>query len=153
MCDSRKKNYVTYHAALLIFTVATIIPINLHLARLSFPIPIILFGVGFFSLFMIARNEKVGFGLVKFLRIDARSKKSFVVPLEQMDTYGYSTLSEKIQYVPFTAENYEEPIVLLRDFIDELTRKHEEKMDWTTLDSFRKLNARVEKLVVKTNDE
>jgi hypothetical protein len=148
MCDSRKNNYVLYHSALLIFAIAAIIPLNLHLTRLSFPIPIILFAVGFYSLFMVARNETVGFGLIKFLRMDHRSKKP-IGQWQQMDTYGNSALSEPIQYVPFTTENYEEPIALLQNFIDELTRKHEEKMDWTTLDSFRKLNARVEKLVVK----
>jgi len=146
--DSRKDNYVLYYSSLLVFAIIAIIPINLHLTRFSFPITAILFTIGFFSLFMVARNEKVGFGLLKFLRIEARQKKS-MRSWQHVSMYANSAMSTKTQYAPNPIEELEEPILLLQNFIKELSRRHEERMDWTTLDSFRILNERIEQLVVR----
>jgi hypothetical protein len=106
------------------------IPINLHLTRLSFAATAILFAFGFLSLFMIARNDKVGFGLLKSLRIG-----------------DSNLLSQKIQHPHFdSTDNYHDPIVLLQNFVDEINMRHNEKTDWTTLDSFRMINVRLSQL-------
>ena len=149
--DSRNDNYVLYHLALLVFVLTIMIPINLHLTKLSLPITSILFAVGFLSLFMIARNEKIGLGLLKFMKIGvARSPEL----LHNVNTCKSST-SKKIQHTDFNSYDiYEDPIILLQNFVDDLSRRHKENMDWATLDSFRKLSDRVSQLVeVKAYDE
>ena len=147
--DSKNDNYVLYHSALLVFVLTVTIPINLHLTKLSVPITAILFAVGFISLFMIARNEKIGSGLLKFMRIGASSSE----PLQHTNTYGFT--SKKIQPTDFDSSDiHQDPIVLLQNFVDELSIRHKENMDWSTLDSFRKLSDRVSQLVeVKAYDE
>lgn len=148
--DSKNDNYVLYHSALLVFVLTITIPINLHLTKLSFPITGILFAVGFISLFMIARNEKIGLGLLKFMRMGVISSE----PLQHANTYNDFT-SKKIQPTDFDSYDiHQDPIVLLQDFVDELSIRHKENMDWSTLDSFRKLSDRVSQLVeVKAYDE
>lgn len=142
--DSRNDNYVLYHSALLVFVLTIIIPVNLHLTKLSAPVTGILFAVGFLSLFMIVRNEKIGMEWLKFIRVEKRSKTS--EPLEQVYTYKNSA-PKKIQHIHPNSDIHQDPIVLLQSFIDELSMRHKENMDWTTLESFRKLSDRVAKLV------
>ena len=132
--DSQNEKYVLYHLALLVFVVTVIIPINFQFVRLSFVVTAILFAVGFLSLFMISRNDKVGFGLMKSLRMER----------------GLNLLSQKIQKPQVSsADNYQDPIVLMQNFVDELSRRRHEKIDWTTLDSFQMLNTRLLQLDVK----
>ncbi|HET6457494.1 MAG TPA: hypothetical protein VFG24_01275, partial [Nitrosopumilaceae archaeon] len=135
----QNENYILYHSALLVFVLTVIIPINLQLTRFSFAATVILFATGFLSMFMIARNDKVGFGLLKSLRIKS----------------GSDVLSQKTQYSHLNStDDYQDPIVLMQNFVDELSRRHHEEMDWTKLDSFRMLNARLAQLVeVKVHDE
>jgi len=153
MSDSRKKNYVLYYSALLVLTIITIIPISLQLTKFSFPITTVLFSIGFFSLFMVARNERVGIGLLKFLKIYDRTKK-YSVPWIRVYADSIPISYEKLDQVdPYHINDYEEPIALLHNFVKDVTIRHKENMDWTTLDSFRKLNARVEKLRIKAYDE
>jgi len=79
---------------------------------------------------MIARNDKVGFGLLKSLRIR-----------------GSDLLSQKIQHPHFNStDNYQDPIVLLQNFVDEINIRPDEETDWTTLDSFRMINVRLSQL-------
>lgn len=147
--DSRNDNYVLYYSALLIFVLTIMIPMNLQLAKFSFPIAIILFTIGFLSLFMIARNEKVGLGLLKFIRIGGGLRSSEL--LQHVNTYKSSTLPEKIQHTHLISTDiYQDPIVLLQNFVDELSRKHKENMDFTTLDSFCRLNDRLSQLVERS---
>jgi hypothetical protein len=150
--DSRNDNYVLYHSALLVFVLTVMIPVNLHLTKLSLPITSILFAVGFLSLFMIARNEKTGLGLLKFMKVGvARSSE----PLQHANTHKGFHSSKKIQRTDFDSSDiHQDPILLLQSFVDELSRRHKENMDWSTLDSFRKLSDRVSQLVeVNAYDE
>src|SRR5690349_5913009 len=95
--DSRSNNYALYHSALLVFVLTIMIPINLHLTKLSLPITSILFAVGFLSLFMITRNEKIGLELLKFMRI---GRARLPEPTQQVNTFHSST-SKKIQHTDF----------------------------------------------------
>ena len=149
--DSRNDNYVLYHSALLVFVLTIMVPINLHLTKLPLPITSILFAIGFLSLFMIGRNEKIGLGLLKFMKIEATRSPEL---LHHVNTYKSST-SKKTQHTDFNSSDIcEDPIVLLQNFVDELSRRHKENMDWATLDSFRRLSDRVSQLVeVKAYDE
>jgi len=151
--DSRSDNYVRYHLALLVFVLTIMIPLNLHLTKLSLPITTILFAAGFLSLFMIARNEKIGLGLLNFMRIGKGSELS--ESSLHLNTYKGSTSSKKTQHSDFNSSDiYQDPLILLQKFVDELSMRHKENMDWTTLDSFRKLSNRVSDLVeVKVYDE
>jgi hypothetical protein len=137
--DSQNEKYILYHSALLVFVLTVVIPINLQLTKFSSAATAILFALGFLSLFMIARNDKVGFGLLKSLRIEG----------------GSNILSQKMPYPHFnSADNHQDPLVLMENFVDELSRRCDEKRDWTTLDSFRMLNARLAQLAeVKAYDE
>ena len=151
MYDSRNDNYVLYHSALLVFVLTVMIPANLHLTKLSVPITAVLFAVGFLSLFMIARNDKVGLGLLHSVRIvqkrSPRSSRNFRM------YYDHPPL-EKVQHSLDSTDIHQDPLVLLQNFIDELSKRHQEVMDLTTLDSFRNFRVRVSQLVeANTNDE
>ena len=139
--------------ALLVFVLTIMIPVNLHLTKLSLPITAVLFAVGFLSLFMIARNEKIGLGLLKFMRIGKETRSPEL--LQHVNIYNDSTSSKQIQRTDFdSGDIHQDPIILLQKFVDELSIRHKENMDWTTLDSFRRLNERVSQLVeVKAYDE
>ena len=131
--NSQDEKYTLYHSALLVFVLTIIIPINLQITKLSFAATAILFAIGFLSLFMIARNDKVGFVLLKSLRIKE----------------GSSLLSQKIQHSHFNLTgNYQDPIILMQNFVDEVNRRQQEKIDWTTLESFHILNTRLLQLAV-----
>ena len=141
--DSRNSNYVLYHLALLVFVITIIIPMNLHLTKLSFPITTTLFAVGFLSLFMIARDEKIGSEFLKFMRIEKRRSSE---PLQQVHVYKNST-SKKIHHIHSDSTDiHQDPIILLQNFVEELSKRHEENMDWSTLESFRRLSDRVSQL-------
>lgn len=141
--DSRNNNYVLYHLALLVFVITIIIPMNFHLTKLSFPITATLFAVGFLSLFMIARNEKIGLELLKFMRIEKRKSSESLL---QVHTYKNS-LSKKIHHNDFDSTNiHQDPIILLQNFVEEISMRHKEDMDWSTLESFRRLSDRVSQL-------
>jgi hypothetical protein len=130
--DSQNEKYILYHSALLVFVLTVVIPINLQITKFSPTVTAILFAMGFLSLFMITRNDNVGFGLLKSLRIEG----------------GTNLLSQRIRHPHSnSADNYQDPIVLMQNFVDEVSRRHNEDMDWTTLGSFRMLNARLSQLV------
>jgi len=129
--DTQNEKYLVYHSALLVFVLTVVIPINLQLTKLPFYVTGILFAAGFLSMFMIARNDKVGFGLLKSLRIEKRA----------------NVVSQKIANSHSNSTDDQDPIVLMQNFVNELSKRQHEEMDWTELDSFRMLNARLTQLV------
>ncbi len=146
--DSRNENYVLFHLALLVFTITVMIPINLKLTTLAFPVPVIILAIGFIPLFMIARNEKVGLELIKTIRF-SRNDKSFK---SLYDVNHDSRAYEKMQNVNSNLnDNYQDPIILLENFVNELHVRHKENMDLATLDSFRILSVKLSEMRLKSN--
>jgi len=150
--DSRNNNYTLYHSALLVFTTTILLPMNLHFTKLPFYITGVLLAVGFISLFMIVRSEKVGSGLQKLVKIPVFEKSSPKPSLENNPS-TYSIVHKNIE-TPFdSTPNLQEPLDLLSNLIEEISIKHKENMDLETLDSFRKLNTKLLQLVeINAND-
>jgi hypothetical protein len=125
---------------------------NLHFTKLPFYITDVLFAAGFISLFMVARSEKVDYGLQKFIKIPVFEKPSPKPVLENnMSTYSLEHKNMEVQFD--STQDLQEPLDLLSNFIEEISIKHNEKMDLETLDSFRKLNTKLSRLMeIKTND-
>lgn len=144
--DSRNNNYALYHSALLVFTITVLLPLNLHFTKLPFYITAVLFAMGFISLFMVARSEKVGYGLQKFIKIPVYEKPSSK-PLLKNNLGTYSIKQKNIETQFDSIPDLQEPLVLLSNLIKEICIKHEENMDLETLDSFRRLNTKLSQLV------
>jgi hypothetical protein len=152
LCDPRNNNYTLYYSALLVFAIIVLLPMNLHFTKLPFYITDVLFAAGFISLFMVARSEKVDYGLQKFIKIPVFEKPSPKPVLENnMSTYSLEHKNMEVQFD--STQDLQEPLDLLSNFIEEISIKHNEKMDLETLDSFRKLNTKLSRLMeIKTND-
>jgi hypothetical protein len=67
--DARNEKYPICHSGILTFVITTCLPINIGMSRLP-PIDVFMLLIaGFVSLFMLARNEKVGLGILNHLRV------------------------------------------------------------------------------------
>ena len=150
--NPRTNNYALYHSALLVFSITVLLPTNLHFTKLPFYITAVLFAVGFISLFMVARSEKVGYGLQQLIKMPVFEKPS-PKPLLENNLGIYSIEYKNIEPQFDSTQDLQEPFDLLSNFINEISAKHKENMDLETLDSFRKLNTKLSRLVeLTTND-
>lgn len=122
---------------------------NLHFTKLPFYITSVLFAVGFISLFMVARNEKVGHGFQKYIKIPVFEKPS---PGSLLNNQYTESVSHKNMETQFdSTSDLQEPLDLLSNFIKDISVKHQENMDLETLNSFSKLNTKLTQLIaVKT---
>jgi hypothetical protein len=142
ICDSDNDSYILFHLAVLVFTITVLIPINFHLAKLPSVAALAFFAVGFASLFMIARNEKTGQGLLKCLGIGKHVKQN--VLQEQFDAIRKRDPAlEELQHDDDFATNCVDLVTLLQNFIDDVKKAHGHQMDYATLDSFSHLKKRL----------
>ena len=142
--DSRNDGYILCHTALLIFTITVMIPMNFQLTRLPPVVSLLIFSLGFLSLFMIVRNEMVGGKLLKHLSMGERIR--LIRPsnsLFQVQRERNSTLSEDPHPDANSIKNCEDLMMLLHNFVEELRITYSNRMNITTQDSFRKLQNRL----------
>lgn len=146
--DKRNEKYPIYHLGILSFIITTGIPLNLGITKLPFVDIILLFVGGFFSLFMIARNDNVGQSFLSHLHIHASQQKQV-----KMKQEANITKTNNSQY-PTPALDHgrihtiQDPFFLLQNVVEQIIISHEDNMDMVTK---VKLYAVHRKLVHATN--
>jgi len=131
--DSCHEKYPIYHSGILAFVVTVCLPLNIGLSKVPIAGVPVLFLAGFVSLFMLARNDKVGMSLLSHLRIPQGGK--LVLSEQQLATAKVmppkteSTQAAYIEQDPFVMlENVVKYIMITHDdHIDSPTRVHLEK--------------------------
>lgn len=74
--DPQNENYPLSYTAVLVFLITTIVPMNYGIMKLSILESSLLFAAGFFSLFMLSRNEAVGKTFLNYLYVTPKKSKS-----------------------------------------------------------------------------
>lgn len=72
--DPQNENYPLYYTAVLVFLITTIVPMNYGIMKLPVLESSLLFAAGFFSLFMLSRNDAVGKTFLNYLYVTPKSK-------------------------------------------------------------------------------
>ena len=125
--DAGNEKYPIYHSGILAFVITVCLPLNIGLSKVpTFGVPI-LFLTGFVSLFMLARNDKVGMSLLSHLRIPQGNK--FVHSEQQLTT---------IHMMQSTAESVhptyvdQDPFVMLENVVEYIMITHDDHLDSAT---------------------
>ena len=126
--DARREKYPIYHSGILAFVITTCLPLNVGISRLPAIDVIALLLAGFVSLFMLARNDQVGLGLLNHLRIpDRKQAVRFDKRLsgKNMEIVADRKLSqlETLKQDPFT---------LIQNALEYIITTHDEHLDSAT---------------------
>ena len=133
--DARNERYPIYHSGILAFVITTCLPLNLGISRLPVMDVFLLLSVGFLSLFMLARNERVGQSLLAHLRIGKQAKS--IQKLQSMTNPGVATNTCK-KYDP-------DPFSLLQNVVEQIIIMHDEHMDLETRVRLEAMQVRLQK--------
>ena len=126
--DARSEKYPIYHSGILAFVITTCLPLNVGISRLPAIDVIGLLLAGFVSLFMLARNDQVGLGLLNHLRIPDRKqavrfdKRLSEKNMERVADRKLSQL-ETLKQDPFT---------LIQNALEYIITTHDEHLDSAT---------------------
>ena len=121
--DSHDTGYPLFYTGVLTFAITICLPLNLGLSKMSPIAAFAIFAAGFVSLFMLARNPKVGFDLLNHIRIGNKRKASVIVPpiIKHKPSPSPKHKLETIQQDPFP---------YLQNMIESIVRNDEyEQMD------------------------
>ena len=145
--DKRNEKYPIYHLGILAFIITTGIPLNLGVTKLPSVDIILLFVGGFFSLFMIARNDNVGQSFLSHLHIPTSPQKPVKIKQEA------NIKTNNSQYATPALDHgrihtIQDPFFLLQNVVEQIIISHEDNMDMVTK---LKLYAVHRKLVHATN--
>jgi len=146
--DKRNEKYPIYHLGILAFIITTGIPLNLGMTKLPGIDIILLFAGGFFSLFMIARNDNVGQSLLSHLHIHTSQQNPQKIKHEVNITKTNNPQYETPALDHGRVHTLEDPFFLLQNVVEQIIISHEDNMDMVTK---LKLYAVHRKLVHATN--
>ena len=123
--NAGKEKYPIYHSGILAFVITTFLPLNFGLSRLP-PLEVfLLLIVGFASLFMLARNEKVGNGFLHHLKIKKYNYDFIATESTTRQSNSFRTLS-----------SHEDPpqdlLILLQNVFEHIIITHDDDMDLST---------------------
>ena len=125
--DSCNEKYPIYHSGILAFVVTVCLPLNIGLSKVPTAGVPVLFLTGFVSLFMLARNDKVGLSLLSHLRIPQGNK--FVHSEQQLAT-AHMIQSQAKSVTPTYIE--QDPFVMLENVVKYIMITHDEHIDPAT---------------------
>jgi hypothetical protein len=146
--DQRDEKYPIYHLGILAFIITTGIPLNLGMTKLPSVDIILLFIGGFFSLFMITRNDNVGQSFLSHLHIRARQQNPVKIK-QKVSITKTNNLQYKTPALDHgTIHTIQDPFFLLQNAVEQIIISHEDNMDMATK---VKLYAVHRKLVHATN--
>ncbi|TLX95940.1 MAG: hypothetical protein E6K91_01665 [Thaumarchaeota archaeon] len=133
--DTSNERYPIFHSAILAFVITVFLPLNIGISKLPLVDVLVLLLTGFFSLFMIVRNDKVGMSLLSHLRIPDRKKvlqhdKQLVTIKKARSNVHESIEPPHYKHDPFVQlQNVVEYIMITHDgHIDLATRERLENM-------------------------
>ena len=146
--DQRNEKYPIYHLGILAFIITTGIPLNLGMTKLPSVDIILLFVGGFFSLFMIARNDNVGQSLLFHLHIQGNRQNPLKIK-QKANTDKTNDLQYKMADLDHgQIHTMQDPFFLLQNVVEQIIISHDDNMDMATK---VKLYAIHRKLVHATN--
>lgn len=123
--DARNERYPIYHSGVLAFVITTCLPLNLGISKLPVIDVFLLLSAGFLSLFMLARNEYVGQGLLAHLMIGKQAKSAQKQHANLM-----------VKRVGARSNEYKkhdnDPFSLLQNIVEQIIITHDEQMDLET---------------------
>ena len=143
--DARSEKYPIYHSGILAFVITTCLPLNVGISRLPVIDVIGLLLAGFVSLFMLARNDQVGLGLLNHLRIpDRKQAVRFDKRLsgKNMEIVADRKLAqlETLKQDPFT---------LTQNALEYIITTHDEHLDSATRVKLESTRQRLRKIADK----
>lgn len=121
--DAHNEKYPIYHSGILVFVITIFIPLNLGLSRLPPAETFLLLIAGFASLFMLARNEKVGLEFLNHLRI-TKQKKVLHTELVGLDPTVHTKTKSK-EYEGSKQASF----ILLKNVVERITVAPDEHLD------------------------
>ncbi len=148
--DPCNEKYVQYHCGVLTFIITVGIPMTLGVAKIPLPGAFLLFLGGFSALFMLARNEHVGEGLLSHLHISTMKPKNTTILHEKLKIKTME-VRPPLEHATSTI-NYkkndaaEEPFELLKNAVEHIIISHDEYMDLATRASLANLHKKLEKM-------
>ena len=126
--DARSEKYPIYHSGILAFVITTCLPLNVGISRLPVMDVIALLLAGFVSLFMLARNDQVGMGLLNHLRIPDRKQTVQFYKRPSGKTMERFT-DRKLSQVETLKQD---PFTLIQNALEHIITTHDEHLDSTT---------------------
>ncbi len=148
--DPCNEKYVQYHCGVLAFIITVGIPMTLGVAKIPLPGAFSLFLGGFFALFMLARNDHVGKGLLSHLHIQTMKPKN-ITKLQEKLKIKPMEMHPPLEHETSTLnygknDNTEEPFELLKNVVEHIIISHDEYIDRATRTSLANLHLRLEKI-------
>ena len=127
--DQHNEKYPLCHLGILAFIITTGIPLNLGMTKLPSVDIILLFVGGFFSLFMITRNDGVGQSFLSHLHISKQNP----VKIKQQIHIKTNNQQRKTPILDHgRVHTVQDPFFLLQNVVEQIIISHEDNMDMTT---------------------
>ena len=142
--DKRNEKYPIYHSGVLVFIITTGIPLNLGLTKLPFYDIFLLLVAGFFSLFMIARNEGVEQSFLSHLRVKS-VKKNHIKIKQELETRT-NNLQDKTPVYEGRIHHIQDPFNLLQDIVEHIIVTHNDNLDLPTQIKLHDIHKRLERV-------
>ena len=143
LCDKHNQKYPLCHSGILSFIITTGIPLNLGMTKLPFYDIFLLLATGFFSLFMIARNEGVGQSLLSHLHIQSTQNH---IEIKQELVTKINHLQNKTPVCEGRIHHIQDPFNLLQNFVEHIIMVHDEELDLHTRTKLHNIHRRLEKV-------
>jgi hypothetical protein len=146
--DPCNEKYVQYHCGVLAFIITVGIPMTLGIAKIPLPGAFLLFSGGFCALFMLARNDNVGKGLLSHLHIHTMTPKNTTNLHEKLKVKPME-VRPPLEHVTSTInykknDNTEEPFELVKNVVEHIIISHDDYIDRATRTSLANLHRKLE---------
>ena len=139
--DKHNEKYPICHTGVLAFIITTGLPLNLGLTKLPFYDTFLILLAGFFSLFMIARNEGVGQSLLTHLRVQSVQKNHTKLKQELKS----NNLQDKTPVYEGRIHNIQDPFNLLQNIVEHIIITHNDNLDLPTEIKLHDIHRRLER--------
>ena len=140
--DAGNEKYPIYHSGILAFVVTICLPLNIGISRLPVVDVLALLLGGFFSLFMLARNEKVGLSLLSHLRIPQGEIR---LQFDRRLVARNMTRPKDNEWLK--ADDFRrDPFVMLENAVEHIMITHDEHIDLPTREMLENMQQRLRKI-------
>ena len=142
--DKSNEKYPLCHSGVLAFIITTGIPLNLGMTKLPFYDVFLLLTAGFFSLFMIARNEGVGQSLLSHLCVSSAQKNH--IKIKQKLETKTNNLQDKTPVYEGRIHHIQDPFNLLQNIVEHIIITHDDNLDLPTQIKLHDIRRRLERV-------
>ena|SRR5579872_2301460 len=142
--DKHSEKYPIYYAGVLSFIITTGIPLNLGITKLPFYDTFLLLVMGFFSLFMIARNEGVGQSLLSHLHVSSIQKNHMKIK-QDLET-RVNVMQDKTPVYEGRIHNIQDPFHLLQNIVEHIIITHDDNLDLPSQVKLHDIHRRLERI-------